>query len=207
MSDRQPSQQSSRGGNRNSRIALICGGIAALMLGGAFASAPLYSVFCRVTGFGGTPLRAEAAPKAVDTAHERTITVRFNSDVAPGMPWKFQPEQRSVVVKPGEETLIFYKASNPTQQAITGQAAYNVTPDKAGQYFNKIQCFCFTEQRLNPGQTADMPVSFFVDPKLLTDPQTSDVTTITLSYTFFRLPDEDAKEVSDSGGNKAASVN
>jgi cytochrome c oxidase assembly protein subunit 11 len=191
---------------RNGRIALICAGIAALMLGGAFASAPLYSVFCRVTGFGGTPLRAEAAPAATDTSHERTITVRFNSDTAPGMPWKFQPEQRQVVVKPGEETLIFYKASNPTDKPITGQAAYNVTPDKAGQYFNKIQCFCFTEQRLNPGQTADMPVSFFVDPKLLTDPQTRDVTTITLSYTFFRLPDEDNKQVSDSGAD-AAPVN
>ena len=191
---------------RNSRIALICGGVAALMLGGAFASAPLYSVFCRVTGFGGTPLRAEAAPQGGPASGERTITVRFNSDTAPGMPWKFQPEQRQVVVKPGEETLIFYKASNPTDAPITGQAAYNVTPDKAGQYFNKVQCFCFTEQRLNPGQTADMPVSFFVDPKLLTDPQTRDVTTITLSYTFFRLPDEEKKQVSDRGG-KAASVN
>lgn len=200
----QPETSKTAAGGRNRRIALICGGVAALMLGGAFASAPLYSVFCRVTGFGGTPLRAEAAPTAVDTAGERTIIVRFNSDTAPGMPWKFQPEQRQVVVKPGEETLIFYKASNPTDEAITGQAAYNVTPDKAGQYFNKIQCFCFTEQRLNPGQTVDMPVSFFVDPKLLSDPQTRDVTTITLSYTFFRLPNEDTKQVSDRGGKSAA---
>jgi len=199
-------QESPRSSGRNRRIALICSGVAAVMLGGAFASAPLYSMFCRVTGFGGTPLRAEAAPKLTGAAPERTITVRFNSDTAPGMPWKFQPEQRSVVVHPGDETLIFYRASNPTGKAIIGQAAYNVTPDKAGQYFNKIQCFCFTEQRLNPGQTADMPVSFYVDPKLLTDPETRDVTTITLSYTFFRLPEEE-KKVSDRGGAAAASVN
>ncbi|HEX6959223.1 MAG TPA: cytochrome c oxidase assembly protein [Ferrovibrio sp.] len=192
------------GSRRNLRIAAICGAVAALMLGGAFASAPLYSLFCRVTGFSGTPLRAESAPGVTDPT-ERTVKVRFNADVAPGMPWKFQPEQRQVTVRPGEETLIFYRASNPTDQAITGQAAFNVTPDKAGQYFNKIACFCFTEQRLNPGQTVDMPVSFYVDPKLLKDPQTRDVTTITLSYTFFRV-EEGEKQVSDRG-SAARSVN
>jgi cytochrome c oxidase assembly protein subunit 11 len=184
---------------KNRRIALTCLGAVALMTGAAFVSAPLYDLFCRTTGFAGTPMRAQSAPGVAD-ASERTITVRFNSDVAPDMPWKFQPVQRTVVVKPGEETLIFYRASNPTDGTVSGQAAFNVTPEKAGQYFNKIACFCFTEQQLAPGQSVDMPVSFFVDPQILKDPQARDVTTITLSYTFFRLPTEE-KKVSDRGGD------
>ncbi|WP_341704666.1 cytochrome c oxidase assembly protein [Ferrovibrio sp.] len=185
------------GRRSNARVALICAAVAVTMVGGAFASAPLYSLFCRVTGFAGTPLRATAAPGVADPA-ERTITVRFNADTAPGMPWKFQPVQRTVTVRPGEEMLIFYRATNPTARPVMGQAAFNVTPEKAGQYFNKIACFCFTEQRLAPGQTVDMPVSFFVDPQLLKDPLTRDISEITLSYTFFRMPDEE-KRVSDRG--------
>ncbi|WP_298724141.1 cytochrome c oxidase assembly protein [uncultured Ferrovibrio sp.] len=184
---------------RNRRIAWSCAAVVAGMVGLSFASVPLYDLFCRVTGFGGTPQRAESAP-AIAKPQEQLITVRFNADTGRDMPWKFQPAQREVKVKPGEETLIFYRASNPTDKPIVGQATFNVTPDKAGQYFNKIACFCFEEQRLEPGQTVDMPVSFFVDPDMLTDPKTREVHTITLSYTFFRHADEE-KKLSDRGGN------
>lgn len=190
---------SGRPADRNRRLALTCAAVAVGMVGLAFASAPLYDLFCRVTGFGGTPLRTASAPGARETA-DRLITVRFNADTGMNMPWQFQPVQREVRVVPGEETLAFYRASNPTDHAIIGTASFNVTPEKAGQYFNKIACFCFTEQRLEPGQSVDMPVSFFVDPDLLTDPKTREVTTITLSYTFFRTAEEE-KQVSDRGGD------
>jgi cytochrome c oxidase assembly protein subunit 11 len=181
---------------KNRRVAITCTAVFAAMVGLSFASAPLYDMFCRMTGFAGTPLRAKAAPGVTDP-NEATVTVRFNADTAPGLPWKFQPVQREVTVKPGEETLIFYRAINPTARPIVGQASFNVTPEKIGQYFNKIACFCFEEQVLQPGQTVDMPVSFFVDPEILKDPKTRDVTTITLSYTFFRKPDE--TRLSDRG--------
>ena len=182
---------------KNRRIALYCTTTVAVMVAGAFASAPLYDMFCRVTGFAGTPLRAAQAPGVTDP-DEALVTIRFNADVAPGMPWQFQPVQREVKVRPGEETLAFYRATNPTARTVTGTASFNVTPEKAGQYFNKIACFCFTEQQLGPGQTVDMPVSFFVDPEILKDPKTRDVVDITLSYTFFRK--EDSTRVSDRGG-------
>jgi cytochrome c oxidase assembly protein subunit 11 len=183
---------------RNRRVALTCAAVVAGMTGLAFASAPLYDLFCRVTGFGGTPLRAESLPRNLDPS-ERTITVRFNANIGgQDMPWRFQPVQREVKVRPGEEMLVFYRASNPTGQAVSGQATFNVTPEKAGQYFNKIACFCFEEQKLEAGQSVDMPVSFFVDPAILSDPKTRDVSTITLSYTFFRKPEE-VKRVSDRG--------
>lgn len=181
---------------KNRRIAIYCAATVAFMVAGAFASAPLYDLFCRVTGFAGTPLRAAKAPGA-DATGETLVTVRLNADVAPGMPWKFQPVQREIKVRPGEETLAFYRATNPTARTVVGTASFNVTPEKAGQYFNKIACFCFTEQQLNPGQSVDMPVSFFVDPDLLKDPKTRDVVDITLSYTFFRK--EEPTRVSDRG--------
>jgi cytochrome c oxidase assembly protein subunit 11 len=186
---------------KNRRIAVYCVATVAFMVAGAFASAPLYDMFCRVTGFAGTPLRATHAPGAAapGAEGEQMITIRFNSTVAPGMPWKFQPVQREIKVRPGEETLAFYQATNPTARTVMGTASFNVTPEKAGQYFNKIACFCFTEQELGPGQTVDMPVSFFVDPDMLTDPKTRDVVEITLSYTFFRK--EDSTRVSDRGGD------
>jgi cytochrome c oxidase assembly protein subunit 11 len=186
---------------KNRRIAVYCVATVAFMVAGAFASAPLYDMFCRVTGFAGTPLRATHAPGAAapGAESEQLITIRFNSTVAPGMPWKFQPVQREIKVRPGEEMLAFYQATNPTARTVMGTASFNVTPEKAGQYFNKIACFCFTEQELGPGQTVDMPVSFFVDPEMLKDPKTRDVVEITLSYTFFRK--EDSTRVSDRGGN------
>ena len=151
------------------------------MTGLAFASAPLYRAFCSLTGFGGTPLRAEKAPGAV----AGKIGVRFDANVHPGLPWRFEPEQRTVRIAPGEQTKIFYRAQNLSAKPITGQAAFNVTPDQAGKYFNKIQCFCFTEQTLKAGQSVDMPVVFFVDPKILKDEDTKDIDEITLSYTFY----------------------
>jgi len=151
------------------------------MTGLAFASAPLYRAFCSLTGFGGTPLRAERAPGAV----AGKIGVRFDANVHPGLPWRFEPEQRTVRIAPGEQTKIFYRAQNLSAKPITGQAAFNVTPDQAGKYFNKIQCFCFTEQTLKAGQSVDMPVVFFVDPKILKDEDTRDIDEITLSYTFY----------------------
>jgi cytochrome c oxidase assembly protein subunit 11 len=164
-------------------VLLACGAIA-MMLGLTAASVPLYRLFCKTTGYGGTTQVAKAAP-AVPA--EQTIKVRFNADVDPGLPWLFQPAQREVVVRLGEQHLAFFHARNRSDRPITGQAVYNVTPDKAGAYFDKIACFCFTEQVLQPGEEVDMPVSFFVDPAILNDRNTRDVKTITLSYTFFAV--------------------
>ena len=165
----------------NKKTAAIMSGIVAAMVGLAFASAPLYRAFCEATGFGGTPLRAEKAPGAV----AGQVSVRFDANTHPGLPWKFEPEQTIVTVAPGAQTKIFYRAENQSARAITGQAAYNVSPDQVGKYFKKIQCFCFTEQTLKAGQKVDMPVVFFVDPKIKQDPDTKDIDQITLSYTFY----------------------
>jgi len=172
---------------RNRRLMLSCVGVVGFMIAGSFASAPLYRLFCQATGFGGTTLKAEKAP---DHPAERTIIVRFNADTDAGLPWQFRPVQREIRVKLGEETLAFYNAVNRGREATTGNAMFNVTPDKAGAYFNKIECFCFKEQTLDAGQSADMPVSFFVDPALMKDINMDDVKTITLSYTFFRAKDQ-----------------
>ena len=158
------------------------------MVGLAYASVPLYRLFCQVTGFGGTPRIAAVGDEAV-TASEtpgRTLTVRFDSTVNSSLPWRFKPVQRALNVKAGEQKLAFYSAENLSDKDLTGTATFNVTPHKAAQYFVKIDCFCFTEQRLEAGQTVEMPVSFYVDPEILTDENTADVSTITLSYTFFR---------------------
>ncbi|MCG8358662.1 MAG: cytochrome c oxidase assembly protein [Kiloniellales bacterium] len=172
---------------RNLRVAALLGGVVCGMIGLAFASVPLYRLFCQVTGFGGTTQVAESLP---DTIVDRVITVRFNADISPSLPWHFQPEQREVQVRVGESGLVFYRARNDSGQPSTGTATFNVTPLKAGQYFNKVQCFCFEEQRLLPGEAMDMGVSFFVDPAIMDDRNLDDVQTITLSYTFFRDLDE-----------------
>ncbi len=166
---------------KNGRTALIMTVIVAAMVGLAFASAPLYRAFCEATGFGGTPLRADRAPGAI----AGQVNVRFDANVHPGLPWRFEPEQTTVNVAPGAQTRIFYRAENRSARTITGQAAYNVSPDQVGKYFKKIQCFCFSEQTLKPGQKVDMPVVFFVDPKIKDDPDTKDIDQITLSYTFY----------------------
>lgn len=170
---------------RNRRVGLMATAAAGAMVGLAFASVPLYDLFCRMTGFGGT---TQVAAKAPEKPGERVVTVRFNGDTAQGLPWAFRPEQVSMQVRVGEEHMAFYKAVNRSNRSITGTATFNVQPDQAGIYFQKIACFCFTEQTLEPGQSVDMPVSFFVDPAMASDPAMARVNTITLSYTFFEAP-------------------
>lgn len=167
--------------NRTMLISLLA--LAFGMVGLTYASVPLYQLFCQVTGFGGTTQRAEAAS---GTVLEREVVVRFNADVNSGLPWSFRPVQKEVRVKLGETALVAYRAENRSKEAVIGTAVFNVTPEKSGAYFNKIECFCFTEQVLNPGESVDMPVAFFVDPALADDPNAEDVKTITLSYTFYR---------------------
>jgi cytochrome c oxidase assembly protein subunit 11 len=165
----------------NRRTALIMAVIVAAMVGLPFASSPLYRAFCAATGFNGTTQRAERAPGAVPGQ----ITIRFDANIQPGLPWRFEPVQNTVNIAPGARTQIFYRAQNLSARAWTGQAVYNVTPDAVGKYFKKIQCFCFTEQTLKAGEDVRMPVIFFVDPQLRKDPDTKDVHEITLSYTFY----------------------
>jgi len=168
---------------RNNRTGMTMALIAAAMVGLAFASVPLYRLFCQVTGFGGTPIRVTGdAPGAVSAT---AVGVRFDANISPTLPWRFGPVQELVRIEPGARTTIAYHAKNLSGRATTGQAVFNVTPEQAGKYFSKIECFCFTEQTLKAGQEVDMPVVFFVDPKLRTDPATRDIDEITLSYTFY----------------------
>jgi cytochrome c oxidase assembly protein subunit 11 len=165
--------------NRTVAVRAALFGLAMLAL--AFASVPLYRVFCQVTGFGGTTMKADAAPGAV----AGQIGVRFDANIDPALPWKFEPVQETVRIHPGARTTIYYQATNYTARPTTGQAIFNVTPEIAGKYFSKIECFCFTEQTLKPGESVKMPVIFFVDPKLRDDPDTKHIDEITLSYTFY----------------------
>jgi cytochrome c oxidase assembly protein subunit 11 len=166
------------------------------MVGVSFASVPLYRLFCEVTGYGGTPRTVGVT--ASDTVTDHTVTVRFDANVNRELPWRFRPEQRQVTVKLGEERLIHYEAVNLSDRPVTGTATFTVTPYKAAQYFAKIECFCFTEQRLEPGQSISMPVVFYVDPVILEDRNAQDVTVITLSYTFFPIDEEEQKETQPS---------
>lgn len=176
---------------RKAATAALLAGVVLGMVGLSFAAVPLYRLFCQATGFGGTTQRAEAAPGA---ASGRVITVRFNADVDPGLPWRFEPAERAIRIKVGEEATAFYRAENLSHEVVIGSAVFNVTPLKAGLYFDKIQCFCFAEQRLEPGASEDMPVVFFVSPDILKDRNLDDVRTITLSYTFYRNKDAEARE-------------
>lgn len=157
----------------------------------SFAAVPFYNWFCRVTGYGGTPSRADAAP---DTILDQTVRIRFDASVDKNMPWRFKPVVRTMDLRIGETALAFYEAYNPTDRVIAGTASFNVFPDTAGGYFTKIDCFCFTEQVLQPGETVQMPVSFYVDPSIVDDPDGKFVREITLSYTFYEtpLPEEQA---------------
>jgi cytochrome c oxidase assembly protein subunit 11 len=168
-------------------IAAACGVFAAFMIGMAYASVPLYSWFCKTTGFGGVPQVSNLAPERISA---RKVTVRFDANVGPGLPWRFEPERTSIEVRLGEVVTVFYKVANLSERETAGQAAYNVAPPTAGAYFTKINCFCFTEQRLGPGEKREMAVVFYVDPELMKDSEQDDLNTITLSYTFFplRLP-------------------
>ncbi len=177
---------------RNRRVvSLVALGVAG-MLGLAFASVPLYELFCKATGFNGTTQVAATGPGRV---LERTVRVRFDANMDANLPWKFEPLQREVTVRLGEEKLIHYRATNLSKRPIVGTATYNVLPDIAGQWFNKVQCFCFTEQLLKPGQAVDMPVIFFVDPDMAKDRAYDDINTITLSYTFHEAKTPHAKEL------------
>jgi len=173
---------------RDLAVAAACGVVAAGMVGMAFAAVPLYDWFCRATGFGGTPQVATAAPGSV---LDRRILVRFDANVAAGLPWRFEPEQPAVAVRIGDVVTVNYRVTNHSAQVTVGQASYNVWPPTAGAFFSKINCFCFTEQRFEPGETRDMPVVFFVDPELAKDSELDGLTSITLSYTMYpvRLPE------------------
>jgi cytochrome c oxidase assembly protein subunit 11 len=163
-----------------------------LMFGFAFAVVPLYDMFCRVTGFGGTTNQAESADHVQPI--DRKMTIRFNADINSKLKWKFKPDQKEMTVRIGESSLASYTAQNLTDQDLTGTAIYNVTPSKAGKYFTKVQCFCFDLQTLTSNQKVSMPVSFFVDPEIVNDDNLDDVKTITLSYTFFKSDDDDDED-------------
>ena len=172
---------------------MVAGGLAALicgMAGLAFASVPLYRLFCQATGYAGTPQIGGAAAPGEAAG---TVEVRFDANTSPSLPWRFTADRRSVTVALGAEELASYTGLNEAGRAVTGVATYNVQPDKAARYFHKTACFCFNEQTLEPGQTASFPLSFWVDPAIRTDPETRDVQTITLSYTFFRSLDDAAR--------------
>ena len=171
---------------RQMLTAAACGVFVAAMVGAAYAAVPLYNMFCRVTGFAGTTQVSRVAPK-----HElvREITVRFDSNVMPGLPWKFEPEQNFIKLHIGEVATVHYKVINEAARTITAQASYNVSPPQTGAYFDKINCFCFTKQTMKPGETREMTVVFYVDPSIVKDHDQDTLDTITLSYTFYRVPD------------------
>ena len=177
-----PTQHPSRSRRRDFAVAAVCGAFVAAMVGAAYAAVPLYTWFCRTTGFGGTPVLAHGGPVQV---LDRKVTVRFDANVASGLPWKFEPEQVSIDVRIGEVVTVYYRAENDSARETVGQAAYNVTPSTVGAYFAKINCFCFTEQRLKPHERRDMAVVFYVDPALAGDAEENDLNTITLSYTMY----------------------
>lgn len=179
---------------RNVKVVVSCIAVLGAMIGLTAYAPTAYRLFCAATGFAGTPQRANSYS---GSASERTVKVRFDANVAPGMPWRFEPVQREVKVHLGEQQLVFFTAENLSDRTIAGRAAFNVTPETSGAYFTKIQCFCFDDERLDAHQKVDMPVVFFVDPALANDADLSDLDTITLSYTFFRSEDFDkAKDLS-----------
>lgn len=180
----------SRSGDPNARLAWRLVAVVGSMLGLAYAAVPLYEAFCKATGFNGTPLVAQEGERPIVA---RTVHVRFDSNVDPNLSWRFEPLQREVKVQLGEEKLVYFRATNVSQRPIVGTATYNVTPERTAAWFNKVQCFCFTEQLLKPGQSVDMPVVFFVDADMDKDRRYDDIRTITLSYTFYEAKTERAK--------------
>lgn len=191
-----------RGDRKNRKTALVAFGIALGMLGVGYASVPLYRIFCQVTGYGGTTNRVDEAQAATVKSTGRTMSIRFDANVGRGMPWEFKPLQRTDTVSIGARDMAVFWAKNTSDQPITGTASFNVEPEQAGKYFSKIQCFCFTEQTLQPGEEMRMPVLYYVDPAILDDPDNKDVEQITLSYTFHTTSVGDAKALDrdQSGG-------
>jgi cytochrome c oxidase assembly protein subunit 11 len=184
---------------RDLLIAVVCGAFAAGMVGAAYAAVPFYNWFCRTTGFGGTPQVASAAPGQV---LGRTLAIRFDSNVTPGLPWKFEPEQNEIKLRIGEVATVHYKVVNMAAREISAQASYNVSPPTVGGYFTKINCFCFTRQTMRPGETREMTVVFYVDPAIVKDRDQDSLNTITLSYTFYRLR-EPAQPLAQATDNRA----
>ena len=185
--------------SRDVVVAAICGMVVALMVGASFAAVPFYNWFCRHTGFGGVTQVSEKAPTEV---LGRKVTVRFDSNVAPGLPWKFEPEQNEISLRIGEVATVHYKVINEAAREITAQAGYNVSPPQVGAYFAKINCFCFTQQTLAAGETREMTVVFYVDPSIVKDHDQDRLNTITLSYTFYRLADADKTADASGVGKK-----
>jgi cytochrome c oxidase assembly protein subunit 11 len=186
------------------RTAAQLAAVVATMASLSFAAVPFYDWFCRVTGYGGTPSVAEASTGVI---LDQTVKVRFDASVEQGMPWSFKPVERSMQIRIGETGLAFYEAHNPTDRVIAGTASFNVFPDTAGGYFTKIECFCFTEQVLQPGETVQMPVTFFVDPTIVDDPDAKFVHEITLSYTFHQTPLPEEQAALESAAEDASAVN
>ena len=185
---------------RNRRVALIAAGFALAMLGLGYASVPLYRLFCQATGWAGTPQRVTTAQAAeIRAVAGKSIVIRFDGNVASGMPWDFGPDEVTRTIPIGERTMTTFHARNQSARTITGTAVFNVSPDIAGKYFTKIQCFCFTQQVLGPGETARLPVVYYVDPKILDDPDARDVEEITLSYTFNEARYPERKPLDPSG--------
>ena len=197
----QKSAVSRRGLGRDATVAAICGFVVALMVGASFAAVPFYNWFCRATGFNGTTQVATAAPSSAPLA--RRIAVRFDSNVAGGLPWKFEPEKTEIEIRIGEVVTVYYTVTNQSARTTTGQAAYNVAPLTVGKYFQKINCFCFTEQTMAPGETRQMPVVFYVDPSVVDDSDNDGLNTITLSYTFYPVREPTAKPLAASEPDKA----
>src|SRR6476661_2661778 len=185
---------------RDALVASICGFVVVLMVGASYAAVPFYNWFCRATGFNGTTQVATSAPAGAPLA--RKITVRFDANVAPGLPWKFEPEQNEIEVRIGEVVTVFYTVTNQAARATTGVAAYNVAPLTVGAYFQKINCFCFTEQTMGPGEKREMPVVFYVDPQLAKDSENDGLNTITLSYTFYPVRETAPKPLAAGEGDK-----
>ncbi len=173
--------------NANVGIAIICLAFFTGMIGVSYAAVPLYKIFCQVTGYGGTTQRVE---QYSDTVLDKTMNVRFDANTSSGLPWQFRPDQRQVTLKIGETTQVGFTATNIYSKATRGRATFNVTPLAAGAYFNKVECFCFTDTELQAGETQDMPVVFFIDPDIVDVPELKNIHTITLSYTFFPIDDE-----------------
>ncbi|MET0969152.1 MAG: cytochrome c oxidase assembly protein [Tardiphaga sp.] len=189
-----------RGPGRDVVVAASCGLLVAAMVGASYAAVPFYNWFCRATGFNGTTMVASAAPASGPI--ERTIAVRFDSNVSGGLPWKFVPEQSEVEVKIGQVVTVFYTVTNQSARTTSAQAAYNVAPLTVGSYFQKINCFCFTEQTLAPGEKREMPVVFYVDPALAADHENDGLNSITLSYTFYPVRDPAPKPVAATETDK-----
>ncbi len=187
--------------SRDVVVASICGLVVAFMVGASYAAVPFYDWFCRATGFNGTTMVASGAPASGPIG--RKILVRFDANVAPGLPWKFVPEQSEVEVRIGEVLTVFYTVTNQSARTTSAQAAYNVAPLTVGAYFQKINCFCFTDQTLAAGEKREMPVVFYVDPKLATDSENGGLNSITLSYTFYPLRDQTPKPVAASATDKS----